>query len=446
MLQRKNIAGAFTALNVNNVLRNPQRIFNHAPLIQAKLAIIDKWQLTHTAFLEAYSELQQQKEKTAKILASIAEFNQNKNLAELQNDLRTMYQAGLLELHLTDKCNLFCLQCWSKNRKNETFPFAKLATILPALNPRAVLLAGGGEPGVYSSAGQTLNEAIIEIHRILPDAPLGLISNNTILRPEDSWPNYLQWHRTSLDAATPETYQLIKRENKYAIVVENIHKLFTETTTANVGVGFLYRNENAEEIFPFLEQWFNWFAKQAETTRSRFNIQFRPIAAQVDTLDDIQTGKHPFIHRETLDTMQDQIRLTYNTAEQNPNFNYFLTQHSNFFTRLWPYQEQPELLFSHEPAYFGHCYTALSRRLVRASGTEYPCCLTENDPSLALGNALSGNPDEIYKIALEQVWYYTLQHRYCSAEYCRIGTPNVAMDNFLSGKIERIEPSENLFF
>ncbi|MDR1452731.1 MAG: radical SAM protein [Candidatus Margulisbacteria bacterium] len=445
MLQWKNIAGAFTPLNVNQVLRNPNRILNHTPLIQTKLAIIDKWQLTRAAFLEAYAGLQQRKETTAKLLAFIAAFNHDKNLSELQDDLRAMYQSGLLELHLTDKCNLFCLNCWSKNKKGDTFPFDKLPQVLPALNPRAVLLVGGGEPVEYSSSGQTLNEAILEIHRILPEAALGLISNNTRI-PDGRWPDYLQWHRTSLDAATPETYERIKRGNKYAAVVGNIQKLFTETPIANIGVGFLYRNENAEEIFPFLEQWFDWFAQQTETSQSRFNIQFRPIAAQVDMVNDIKAGKHSFIHQETLDTLQGQIMQALRAAEQNPNFNYFLMQHTNFFTRLQPYQEQPELLFSHEPVYFDHCYTALTRRLVRASGTEYPCCLTENNPSLALGNVLSGNPDEIYKIALGQVWYYALQHRYCDAEHCRIGAPNMAMNNFLSGKTEQGAYSDNYFF
>jgi molybdenum cofactor biosynthesis enzyme MoaA len=445
MLQRKTIAGISAPLNVNQVLRNPNRILNHASLIQTKLNIIDKWQLARDPFLEAYAEFRQHKETTAKILNSIAEANHNKNIPELQDDLRTMYQSGLLELHLTDKCNLFCVNCWSKNKKGETFPFDKLKQALPLLNPRAVLLAGGGEPVEYSSAGQTLNKAVLEIHRILPKAPLGLISNNTRFS-EGRWPDYLQWHRTSLDAATPETYQRIKRENKYAAVVENIHRLFAATTIPNIGVGFLYRNENAGEIFPFLEQWFNWFDQQAESDQSRFNIQFRPIAAQVDAVDDIKAGKHPFIHQKTLETMQEQIALTYNAAAQNPNFNYFLTQHTNFFRSLWPRQEEPELLFSHEPAYFDYCYTALSRRLVRANGTEYPCCLTENEPSLAMGNALSGDPDEIYKIALGQVWYYALRHRFCDMAHCRVGAPNVAMGSFLSGKTEQGASSDNYFF
>jgi molybdenum cofactor biosynthesis enzyme MoaA len=447
MLQQKNIAGAFKPLNVNHVLRNPNRILNHASLIQTKLDIIAKWQLAHKEFLEAYEKLRQHKEKTAKVLAAITAFNHNKNLAELQNDLRTMYQSGLLELHLTDKCNLFCLQCWSKNRKSETFPFDKLAQVLPALKPRAILLVGGGEPAIYSSDGQTLSEAVIEIHRILPDAQIGLISNNTIIpKPESDWLNYLQWHRTSLDAATSEIYERIKGENKYAAVVKNIYKLFAETTLPNIGVGFLYRNENAGEIFPFLEEWFNWFAGQTGTTQARFNIQFRPIAAQLDVIDDIKAGKHSFIHQETLDTLQDQMLQTQNMAEQNPDFNFFLTQHTNFFNRLWQRREEPELLFSHEPAYFGHCYTALTRRIVRADGTEYPCCLTENAPDLALGNALSGDPDEISKIAFGQIWYYTMQHRHCDAEYCRIGAPNAAMDNFLSGKTGQDVFSNNYFF
>ena len=345
----------------------------------------------------------------------------------MRRDLLSCYPTGLLEFHPTDVCDLDCVECHYRAKGDDTFPFKEVASGVQRLPPRAITIRGGGEPNLYFSGGQDFFQLLLSIKGALPGVHLGLINNNTYL-PPGAWPKLLAWQRSSIDAATPDTYVALKRRPLFETAVKNVQRFLCETAIPHVGVGFLFRRESAHELFLFLNNWFDWISGEAASLQRRFNIQFRSISPGIEELAELRASGKPYPDRATLETLSEHTARVRRRMYVDPPFAAFIAQHTNFESS---FASCDSSLFLHSPKSFEHCYNALCLRVLRATGEEYPDFLLCNDPELSLGNALRA-PDEngALRVALMQYFYFNRSGPFCCPEECRQG--------WVSNTIERL--------
>ncbi len=435
-----------TQSSVNQVLRNPYRVFNHLSLIERKVAIAKKWGFAgdsdeiHKGRFEVLSSLQQRAVSVEEAARAIVSMN-GRSVDELVKDMNSAYPIGQLEFHITDRCDLDCVDCHYLHKTGATVGFDKIPMILQGLSPRAITVTGGGEPNVYSSQGHTMNEVILFIHEELPDAQIGLINNNTRM-PEGTWTDHILWQRSSIDASNAETYRRIKRKDKYDAVVANVRRMLTDTPIQYVGVGFLYRKENSHEIFDFLEIWFEWYQQQPTSIQKRFNIQFRPISPPIEQAGSIMAGG-VYLPQEVIDGVRGEVAKVLSKAETDDKFTDFLYTATNFQTLVERAKKDP---FVHTARPFSNCYNALIHRVFRADGTEYPDFLLPAFPEFSLGNTLQGIPEqERTRIGILQYFFYRRMGRFCNPESCRQSWVNNTIEHPDQTKI-RDRPVGNYFF
>jgi hypothetical protein len=436
--------------SVNLVLRNPYRVFNHLDLIEIKVAIGKKWNFTsnddssdeiHREVIKVFSSLQQRNTSVDEAVRTIASKN-NRSVDELVQDMDSTYHTGQLEFHITDKCDLDCVDCHYAHKTGATVDFDKLPIILRGLSPRAITITGGGEPNVYESQGRTMNDVVLLIHEILPNAQIGLINNNTRM-PEGTWTDHILWQRSSIDASTAETYRRIKRLDKYGAVVANVKHMLTDTLIQHVGIGFLYRSENSHEIFDFLVNWFEWYQQQSQEIQQRFNIQFRPIPPPIQQTGLIIAGAD-YLPKAIVGTVKQQVVKVLDRAEKDDDFANFLYTSTNFQSLVDKARERDPFVHSAKP--FAHCYNALIHRVFRADGTEYPDFLLPAFPEFALGNTLQGNPEaERTRIGLLQYFFHEKMSRFCNPNSCRQSWVSHIIENPDPEQVKN-RPINNYFF
>jgi hypothetical protein len=406
---------------VNNLLRNPYRVLNHIDLINRKLQIAEKWSLNiaqNNSLNDVIKDiLCAVKENSIDIKSALSHISKLKKISqyELENDLIECYETGQVEFHITDICDLQCKECHYAAKKAATIPFSKIGTIIKSLNPKAITITGGGEPNTYISEHKNMNDVILKIIEVLPNAKIGLINNNTEL-PKGEWTKHILWQRSSLDAATKETYLYLKNRDKFLIVKENVISLLKNTLIPYIGIGFLYRDENLHEIFSFLTDWYNWHKMQNDKIQTRFNIQFRPLSPPIESFIE-QDNLHEY--NDLHEILQKQISQIENLASFDKQFNTFLNFNTNYLTL----KNRITNLYLHEPNEFKNCYNSLIHRIYRANGDEYPDFLLCNHQEFALGNLLTSSNDNTYyemiKVSLMQFYFFNKLCKFCSGKYCR---------------------------
>lgn len=146
-----------------------------------------------------------------------------------------------VDLDPTSFCDLACPGCISGDLLGQarftTDRLERLADELVAMDVRAVVLIGGGEPLMHpatATVAERLSRAGVAV---------GLVTNGTLLdRHLDVLRGSLSWLRVSLDAATPETYGAVRPGrrgvNKFAEVLANI-RLATGHHTLKVGISYV---------------------------------------------------------------------------------------------------------------------------------------------------------------------------------------------------------------
>lgn len=355
----------FSFSPVNTYLRNPLRILNHMTLIALKLKQGRKWSLVsadngkdkdkHLLVMDVLSKLAA---NTIEIPEALNEITIINDCSGARNDIEfsllECYPTGLLEFHVTDRCDLDCIDCHYRNKVNATIPFNNIAQIARRLKPAAITITGGGEPTVYADKGKHLSDVVFEVRHILPETKLGLINNNTFI-PRGEWANEIEWQRSSLDAASAETYFKIKRKDLFDTVVRNIKKLLLETSIPHVGVGFLFRKENAHDIHIFLCYWHRWLSAQTAKIQQRFNIQFRPISPAIDDILSMKTIDS-FPDKITIETVEAQVELTHKNMENDASFAEFVRNRTNFNTCFCS-QADSRGLFVHHPVSFQRLFS-----------------------------------------------------------------------------------------
>ena len=169
----------------------------------------------------------------------------------------------ILEIELTNRCNLACIQCLRsrglKPYKLGEMEFDNYTRIL-AQFPHLLKLSlnGFGEPMMHPR----FFDIVAYTRRRLPWCKIGIYSNGMLIDEEKAnrlMDCGLQELNISIDAATPETYQRVRRGGKLDVVHANIRRIMDVKRMRRarfpiVGMNFVMLNENEGELVRFVEQ------------------------------------------------------------------------------------------------------------------------------------------------------------------------------------------------
>ncbi len=358
------------------------------------------------------------------------------------NNYDKVQRIGLVELHLTDKCDLNCIYCsYGANLKinNKTFndfPFQSLRHIAEA-RPKAVVLAGGGEPTLYQDGDKNIDDVIsfFKQHEI----SVGVITNGYKLVNCDVFDDK-DWIRVSLDADTQEIFNQLKNGD-FAKRLKNI-LFYAGSRCRNVGIGYLYNRFSLGRIPRFIKSMYDMIINElGESSLYKINIQFRP-TCPIESCE-CPSGNYEGKLLLTPDQYTwwngaiKQIRAEAEEWYGDTQFAEFVHNQTNF--------DQISERRSH--AYdFKHCYMALAKWLIKTNGDMYSCVMKATNESIKIGNIITDHYDAIYENELK---YFELADSYCRGveDCCRItGVINqIVKDNYETIS-DSVEYGESFFF
>ena len=163
-------------------------------------------------------------------------------------------EASLDPIH---KCNLLCDHCNAHryltdgNLKLDRMPdqhLFKLVEFLGKWGVKAICFGGGGEPALHSALPEAL-ELTRKVGMESSVATNGTLFNDKLIRSL----TLCKWVGVSVDAATPETYKIGRKQDLFYQTINNISQLVREVRNSrsfcNVSYKFLIMPSNQYEIF-----------------------------------------------------------------------------------------------------------------------------------------------------------------------------------------------------
>jgi len=350
------------------------------------------------------------------------------HLDTIQGKINGKYQdcrVGVMELHPIDNCNLCCNYCtFGKRDPSNIFPFSGLNR-LAKLQPKAVLISGGGEPTTYNSEGKDFNDLIHRLKEILPQAKLGLITNGQEM-PKGDWLQYIDRLRVSIDTSSTEIFNKIKG-GELQKSIDSL-ALYLKAGVPNVGAGFVFNKYNIGEVYSFINLMFKEvFNKTSQSVRNNLKLQFRP-TCRIESCECpspiYKNSTTIMVHDKTCTEWGDTIKKMKGEidADSNKEFQKFIKDNTNLNKDTSIKHNNSNPLFhynNHQPLEFDKCYISLVRTIVRANGDMYPCVIKASNEINPKSNILKDSANKIYK---DQMNYFNSKVGYCkgTAECCII--------------------------
>ncbi|MBI5000538.1 MAG: hypothetical protein HZB92_03290 [Euryarchaeota archaeon] len=325
-----------------------------------------------------------------------------------------MIGIGLIEFHCTDYCDLNCFYCTYRSRDPFHFPYNKLNKILD-LNPKGIVISGGGEPTLYPSGRHSFADLINYFKVKNKDIKLGLTTNGAFV-PRGDWKKNLSWIRISIDASTENTFKSLK-DGEYQTRMNTLLEYLCEPIPY-VGVGFVYNRFNITEIASFIEKIFYFVSNNLGTAYlDKLNIQFRP-CCPIQSCICPSPRYHEYSILMTPDmltwwrnSMKEEIRRI-ETLRKHKLIKNFIDKNTNFWELLVvsKIKTMPK---------FNNCYLSLIRFLIRANGNIYPCVMKASNKTPPIGNLLK---DDLGMINHRQKGFYRLDSTLClgATSCCRL--------------------------
>lgn len=199
-------------------------------------------------------------------------FIQSKSLAHIDR-IREINRGEMpvpvtVEIDLADGfCNHACPHCFFGTQLKKQPVYLETARLKQVIDDfathgvRAIELVGGGEPTTHPDI------AAIISHAGSRGIDTGLVTNGQLLPKIYESAHHLKYIRISLDAASPEIYQLTHGSRHFTKVIHNIRGLAEHMDMSKVGCAYLITPDNVEDILPA--------AELVNSLGCRF-IQYRP--------------------------------------------------------------------------------------------------------------------------------------------------------------------------
>jgi MoaA/NifB/PqqE/SkfB family radical SAM enzyme len=188
-----------------------------------------------------------------------------------------------------DQCNLRCIMCWQtysreSNRQvyqSSNLPREQLLQLLrsPGLEDATISVVGGGEPFLYPYMEDLLREAPTARRRLMIMTNGTLIQNHPVFwETAEHAPITLIF---SIDAATPETYAMIRPPGLWPQLMANIER-FREMRSRNprleLKTSFVLLRQNMGELLDFMRmnaEWGSLYVHIHPAIRSSFPEEWR---------------------------------------------------------------------------------------------------------------------------------------------------------------------------
>jgi len=309
------------------------------------------------------------------------------------------------QIDWTNICNLSCKFCIYRNAgmdtegmkfdPSKTIPRErglKLIKELSSIGCKAIEHTGGGEP--------TLHPNFIEFVNYAKNLGMdqGLITNGVMVKDEIAEAvKDIDYVRFSVDAATRETYKLVKGKDCFDEVVENIKNLVQIRKGSNViGFSFVTCRENYKEIYDACV-----LAKRLGCDNFRLSLAMTPEKEKI-FVD---------IWEEIMKQVEEIRKL------EDENFRVFA-----FNNRIFDLQ-------STEPQ---NCIYTYLVAVVSPTGV-WPCCRLKNYPEFNFGNVQEKSFKEIWwgekrirflnSVAKRCTWNCWMREKNKFAEYLLMDNP-----------------------
>lgn len=351
-------------------------------------------------------------------------------LGDKCEELLDVKQAGMIELQLTDKCNLNCFHCHFRNQGDVYFNREWLKLVVEEVKPKAISLAGGGEPTLYPD----FDETIKYLKSGSSKADIGLITNGVFI-PKGEWPKRLSWLRVSLYSVVNGSYAG-KSSELQTRVLNNILTYMKMSELDMLGVSLLYYNSNIVECTDLAFELFNLLKKSGRSV-DKFNLQFKRAFVMSDPRNlTFEVHEENLKLLPTRSSVELAIERICQLTESNSEFGLFLERCSNYgqFEKLLSGSLENAIKQT-DPTIKTHtkiskCYAVLENRLITPDGYVYACpTIAENrDTSAALGHITDDS-----RAFFESVCkYHDCASEWCSERFCKHSAHNRLVKEFLS--------------
>lgn len=365
--------------------------------------------------------------EAGRILNYINDIKEKKNYDDSMGIIAPK-EAAMIELQLTDRCNLNCFHCHFRNQGDISLKKEWLSLILNEVKPKAISLAGGGEPTLYPNFDKVIKE--LKAGRCNPD--IGLITNGVYI-PEGSWPADLKWIRVSLYSAMFGRYagkEAIVQE----IVLNNISKYMQMIDLEMLGVSLLYYKGNVSDCVKLSFELYKRLIKSGRR-KENFNIQFK----RAFVLNDPRIFSQK-IHRQNFEMvpnvteLETAIKLKKELSLKYEEFGHFLDECTNYNQLEIMAVNGTDAILDQTaknriiPDNFEHCYVSLVSRLITPDGYVYTCptIAEHRERELALGHITDSK--EVFNNTLPH--YYKCLEPWCNSYYCRHCSHNEIVENY----------------
>lgn len=416
-----------------HVARNLLKPLNHLDFLRRKEEIAVELQLhslltPRVLFDRQYAllaEHQAGKVPSAAVIKHLTCQLQQENVPCSEDDVRAKLREYAtirhMEFHPSDVCNLTCRGCTYGHDDPETkplpinFPFDAIQKIAQ-LQPRSMVIIGGGEPTLYRSGKYHFQQMIEEVVATNPGIRLALVTNGTF-KPAGNWPGQFAWIRLSLDAATAHTYADFRGKPMFERVVQN-YLNYLDYDVPAVGLSFLFARSNIHEYAAVARFVFDLVKQEKPHALHKINIQYRPLRHDPYLYD------KPFTEAVSSAQVAKALQEVRELAESSQEMKAFLRHQTNITAVLGGN--------THPPHEFSRCYYSQTFKIVRANGELRPCFIRVVEPEFVLGNIIS---DSLETIALNTLYVGARRRPHCDAHGCRQCHVNYTFEQGLKGTL-----------
>ncbi|MEA3322738.1 MAG: radical SAM protein [Patescibacteria group bacterium] len=363
------------------------------------------------------------------------------DLLSANNNL--LCQAGHIELQLTDKCCLNCPNCHFRGLGDKEIPFEFLDNIARFIKPKAITIAGGGEPTLYPN----FNRAVLKLAKI-PEVKIGLITNGVII-PDGLWRRCVDWVRVSVYSVEDGKYSGMNAE-LYWKVLNNIEFYLKRCMEIpHIGIHFLFYRKNVPNIIPFIKDVYFRY-KDDSRSLGRLHVQFKPaflMSRPTQLTRELHEENISFLpNKEQLvvfwDNLEDEFR-------RHKGLEGFLRKKSNIglFPQLINGGLDRLINITNSNSVFvknlDECFVCLAYQLIAPDGFMYPCLTLAEYRLHELSVCNVADLPNCSGDAIDD--FRKMKSEWCNSLFCRNWEHNKIIRKYLDG-LFNFSTSNNNFF
>ena len=227
------------------------------------------------------------------------------------------------------------------------------------------------------------------MHDIFPFAKLGFITNGQKTLYGD-WVKKLEWLRVSIDAGTDQKFKDLKKGD----LLKSLDSIvsYLKNGCKNVGIGFVFNDENLLEIFSFTRLIYDLIIKNlGESFLENVFLEFRP-TCKIESCDcpSPRYKDDRIMTSDMTPTWQATLELIRSSIFESADSSYvrFVMSRSNL-------DKKTLLKYQNKKLSFSECYYCLVKMVICSNGDCYPCVLKASIKEISLGNIITNTEESI---------------------------------------------------